>query len=286
MFIKKFPFIERKEKSMHIFIRDEFDLYKIIHSGQCFRAVERNDGLFRFITGRHVLYIRHIQGIRYDVSCSPYLWNHLWKPYFDLSENYEAIRNSISPNDHYLQKAADYSRGIRILRQDPWETLITFIISQRKSIPAIASAVEKLCQRAGEEIKTPREILYTFPTPQKLSSLSPEDLKACSLGYRIPYIAKSAEIIKKSPHLLKDMAKYDDEKLLNALMELPGVGIKVANCTALFGFHRTALAPVDVWIQRVIDQKYEGSNPFPAYGQKAGIMQQYLFYYAQSTGMK
>ena len=271
---------------MHIFIRDEFDLYKIIHSGQCFRAVEINDGLFRFITGRHVLYIRHIQGIRYDVSCSPYLWNHLWKPYFDLSENYEAIRNSISPNDHYLQKAADYSRGIRILRQDPWETLITFIISQRKSIPAIASAVEKLCQKAGEEIKTPLEILYTFPTPQKLSSLSPEDLKACSLGYRIPYIAKSAEIIKKSPHLLKDMAKYDDEQLLNALMELPGVGIKVANCTALFGFHRTALAPVDVWIQRVIDQKYEGSNPFPAYGQKAGIMQQYLFYYAQSTGMK
>lgn len=155
MFIKKFPFIERKEKSMHIFIRDEFDLYKIIHSGQCFRAVEINDGLFRFITGRHVLYIRHIQGIRYDVSCSPYLWNHLWKPYFDLSENYEAIRNSISPNDHYLQKAADYSRGIRILRQDPWETLITFIISQRKSIPAIASAVEKLCQKAGEEIRTP-----------------------------------------------------------------------------------------------------------------------------------
>lgn len=286
MFIKKFPFIERKEKSMHIFIRDEFDLYKIIHSGQCFRAVEINDGLFRFITGRHVLYIRHIQGIRYDVSCSPYLWNHLWKPYFDLSENYEAIRNSISPNDLYLQKAADYSRGIRILRQDPWETLITFIISQRKSIPAIASAVEKLCQKAGEEIKTPLEILYTFPTPQKLSSLSPEDLKACSLGYRIPYISKSAGIIKKSPHLLEDMAKYDDEQLLNALMELPGVGIKVANCTALFGFHRTALAPVDVWIKRVIDQKYEGSNPFSAYGQKAGIMQQYLFYYAQSTGMK
>lgn len=220
------------------------------------------------------------------MSCSPYLWNHLWKPYFDLPENYEAIRNSISPNDHYLQKAADYSRGIRILRQDPWETLITFIISQRKSIPAIASAVEKLCQKAGEEIKTPLEILYTFPTPQKLSSLSPEDLKACSLGYRIPYISKSAGIIKKSPHLLKDMAKYDDEQLLNALMELPGVGIKVANCTALFGFHRTALAPVDVWIKRVIDQKYEGSNPFPAYGQKAGIMQQYLFYYAQSTGMK
>lgn len=166
---------------MHIFIRDEFDLYKIIHSGQCFRAVERNDGLFRFITGRHVLYIRHIQGIRYDVSCSPYLWNHLWKPYFDLSENYEAIRNSISPNDHYLQKAADYSRGIRILRQDPWETLITFIISQRKSIPAIASAVEKLCQRAGEEIRTPPgNTLYLsdapktfFPVPGRPQSLFP-----------------------------------------------------------------------------------------------------------------
>lgn len=271
---------------MHIFIKDDFDLHKIIHSGQCFRAVEKDNGVFRFTTKSHVLYIRHIKGIHYDVSCSRCLWTHVWKPYFDLSENYRNICNTIDRNDLYLQKAAAYSRGIRILKQDPWETMITFIISQRKSIPAISTSVEKLCHMAGNQIETPVESVYTFPSPEKLAALPEEDLRACSLGYRIPYIHKTAEIIKKSPHLFEDMAAYDDEKLLESLMDLPGIGIKVASCIALFSFHRIALAPVDVWIQRVIDRFYEGRNPFPSYGNRAGIMQQYLFYYAQSTGMK
>lgn len=271
---------------MHIFIKDDIDLYKIIHSGQCFRAVEAGKDLYRFITGHHVLYISPIRGIRYDVSCTRYQWNHVWKPYFDLSFNYRQLRETLKADNSYLAQAEEYSRGIRILHQDPWETLITFIISQRKSIPAIQSSVEKLCRRCGEKIDTSRESVYTFPSAAALSRLSMEDLKACSLGYRAPYIHDTAMAIKKRPHLLKDMASMDDETLLASLMDLPGVGIKVASCTALFGFHRTALAPVDVWIQRVIDCYYGGINPFPQYGENAGILQQYLFYYAQSTGMR
>ena len=271
---------------MHIIIKDGFDLYKIIHSGQCFRAVELEKGTYRFITGSHVLFIRHLAGIHYDISCSRYRWNRLWKPYFDISACYEKIRNSIAAEDVFLSQAAAYSSGIRILRQDPWETMITFIISQRKSIPAIHTSVEKLCRKAGKRLETPGGILYTFPSAEDLCTLTAEDLKNCSLGYRSPYIAKTAEIIKKSPHLLQNMAKYTDDELMEELMKFPGVGIKVASCVALFGYHRTALAPVDVWIQRVIDRFYQGKNPFPAYGKYAGIMQQYLFYYAQSTGMK
>lgn len=271
---------------MHIFIKDHIDLYKIIHSGQCFRAVEIEKNLYRFITDSHVLYISPIHGIKYDISCSRYQWNHVWKAYFDLSFNYSQLEESLQADNSYLSKAAEYSRGIRILRQDPWETLVTFIISQRKSIPAIQSSVEKLCRRCGKKIETGRETLFTFPSPKALSRLSPEDLKVCSLGYRAPYIHETAVIIQKRPHLLKDMASMDDNTLLANLMELPGVGIKVASCTALFGFHRTALAPVDVWIQRVIDRCYGGTNPFPGYGKTAGILQQYLFYYAQSTKMK
>lgn len=271
---------------MHILIKDDFDLYKIIHSGQCFRAVELDDGAFRFITGSHVLYIRHEKGIHYEISCSHYQWNHIWKPYFDLSCNYASIRDSIPAEESYLSQAAEYSRGIRILRQDPWETMITFIISQRKSIPAIASSVEKLCRRAGEKMETERDILYTFPAPKAIARLSEQELQSCSLGYRTPYISQTAAIIKRTPHLLKDLASCDDETLLESLMALPGIGIKVASCIALFSYHRTGLAPVDVWIQRVIDRYYGGKNPFPRYGSQAGILQQYLFYHAQSTGMK
>ena len=271
---------------MHIYIRDNMDLYKIIHSGQCFRAAEIENNLYRFITGRHILYISPIHGIRYDVSCSRYQWNHVWKPYFDLSLNYRKLKEALKIDSSYLARAAEYSQGIRILRQDPWETLITFIISQRKSIPAIQTSVEKLCRSCGEKIETSKETIYTFPTAAALSRLTMEDLKACSLGYRASYIYKTARAIQKRPHLMKDMAAMNDETLIETLMKLPGVGIKVASCTALFGFHRTAMAPVDVWIQRVIDQYYGGINPFPHYGKIAGIIQQYFFYYAQSTGMK
>lgn len=271
---------------MNILIKDDFDLYKIINSGQCFRAVELENGCFRFIADTHVLYISHIRGMKYEVSCSRYVWNHFWKPYFDLSTSYQNLRSSIRKDDCFLAKAADYSQGIRILRQDPWETLVTFIISQRKSIPAIRSSVERLCAAWGHPIAGDRETLYSFPSASVLSHLSLEDLASCSLGYRAPYIKETASILQKKPHLLKTMALMDDQPLLEALMELPGVGIKVASCTALFGFHRTAAAPVDVWIQRVIDQHYGGINPFPGYGKNAGILQQYLFYYAQHTKMK
>lgn len=271
---------------MNVLIRDDFDLNKIINSGQCFRAVEISPGKFRFISGRHVLYISHVKGIHYAVSCSTYVWNHVWKPYFDLSFDYAALRNQIPAKDTFLTKAADYSKGIRILRQDPWEMLITFIISQRKSIPAIRSSVEKLCEKAGQKIETPCESLRAFPTPKALSALSLDDLKDCSLGYRASYIYETTHIIRENPHLLTEIKNLPDEELIEKLMEFPGVGIKVADCTALFGCHRTALAPIDVWIQRVIDTCYDGNNPFPAYGKEAGIIQQYLFYYAQTTKMR
>ena len=134
---------------MIITIHDDFNLQRIIDSGQCFRPVKISDGRYRFITGKHLLHIQELGDGRYEVDCSRWNWKHTWKPYFDLNASYAAIRRSIPNSDTYLTWAAEYSQGIRILRQDPWEMLITFIISQRKSIPAIRSAVEMLCEKAG-----------------------------------------------------------------------------------------------------------------------------------------
>lgn len=269
---------------MNVQIKDDFDLHKIMNSGQCFRVTFEND-TYRFIHGKHILYIRHKKSIHYEVSCSSYVWNHTWKPYFDLAVSYKELGDRISSSDSYLKEAYDYSRGIRILHQDPFEMVITFIISQRKSIPAIRSAVEKLSRKAGKMIDEEKDI-HAFPTIRELSRLSIEDLKECSLGYRAPYIYETVKRLKKSPSLLKNMEELEDDDLLAALMDLPGVGIKVASCAALFGFHRTSMVPVDVWIERVIQQKYNGKNPFPQWGKDSGIIQQYLFYYAQQTRMK
>ena len=231
---------------MIVTIKDDFDADKIMRSGQCFRVVQTEYG-YRFITVSHVLYMKPLTETKYDTS---------------------------------------YSSGIRILRQDPWETLITFIISQRKSIPAIRSAVEALAKAAGKPVKTPYEIIYTFPMPKELSKLSLEELKSCSLGYRAPYIYDTVKAAVKTPGIMKKIGTLDDEDLLKALMDFPGVGIKVAGCTALFGYGRTSFAPVDVWISRVIDTFYQGENPFPPFGENAGILQQYLFFYAQTTKLK
>ncbi len=271
---------------MNVLIRDDFDPRKIISSGQCFRAAEIEKDLFRFMTGKHVLYMRQISPVRWNLSCSAYAWRRIWKPYFDWDRNYREIRESVSPEDPFLQKCAAYGKGLRILRQDPLETLITFIISQRKSIPAIRSSLEKLCAAAGEEITTPYETLRLFPTEKALSSLSLTELRSCALGYRAPYIYKTAARLAANPSFLKTLNRASDKELIDALCTFPGVGIKVACCTALFGYGRTAASPVDVWIGRVIREKYGGADPFPRYGNAAGIMQQYLFYWAQTTKMK
>lgn len=270
---------------MIVTVKDDFDADKIMRSGQCFRVVQTEYG-YRFITGSHVLYMKPLTETKYDISCSRYQWNHTWKPYFDWNRNYKSIREALLESDPCLYKAASYSSGIRILRQDPWETLITFIISQRKSIPAIRSAVEALAKAAGKPVKTPYEIIYTFPMPKELSKLSLEELKSCSLGYRAPYIYDTVKAAVKTPGIMKKIGTLDDEDLLKALMDFPGVGIKVAGCTALFGYGRTSFAPVDVWISRVIDTFYQGENPFPPFGENAGILQQYLFFYAQTTKLK
>ena len=175
----------------------------------------------------------------------------------------------------FLTQAERAGRGLRILRQDPWEMLITFIISQRKNIPAIRLAVEKLAMLYGHPVN---EMLFTFPTPEELGRASEADLRAAGLGYRAPYVKDAADKVLSGALDLEAMGKLGDEALFEKLISVKGVGKKVANCICLFGFGRTSRAPVDVWIERAITL-CGGVDPFPAFGEYAGIMQQYAFYY-------
>lgn len=267
---------------MNISISDDFDLQKIADSGQCFRVREFENGVFRFVTGNEVLYIQKRSDGWFEVSCSEETWHQVWVPYFDLERSYRSIQEVIPGSDTYMQLAAREGRGIRILHQDPWEMLVTFIISQRKSIPAIKNAVELLANRFGEAKTTPYETLHTFPTALQLSKAEDADLAACKLGYRAPYIKDAIAKVLSGTVDLAAIANLSDTELLDALKTIRGVGDKVANCICLFSYGRIGAAPIDTWIHKIIVQEYGGANPFPAYGAYAGIMQQFAFYYAIS----
>lgn len=267
---------------MTIQINDEFDLDKTINSGQCFRPCLVSEGYYRFIHQNSVLYIRPYADNSFEIKHSGVYNAETWDDYFDLSRNYAAARARIPADDPFMRIAGEYGKGIRILRQDPWETLISFIISQRKSIPAIRSCVEQLCSRFGEPIDTCFGTVRAFPTPERLAKASDAELRSCALGYRAPYIADAAKQVYEGTIDLESLYDHEPEFILEELKKILGVGIKVANCVLLFAYGRTAAVPIDTWIQKIIAQKYNGSDPFTASGENAGIFQQYAFYYAIS----
>lgn len=302
---------------MLVDITDDFDLKKIADSGQCFRWQEYADpesGLsgYAIPVGNHILHIvPTAEANRYSVSCTEEEWNGFWSDYFDLQTSYVDIRARIEKeNDPYLAAAADSGRGIRILRQDPWETLITFIISQRKSIPAIRGCVEKLCRMAGEKVQdipstevqhvitawskqaesdtaneNPGIVCYSFPTARQLAAFSTDQLSACGLGYRTKYIAEVSCLAAEGQLDFSSMQQLADDDLLAVLMALPGVGIKVASCVMLFGFHRMNAFPKDVWINRLLQEHYPEGFPLDRYEPYNGVMQQYLFWYRRQESL-
>ena len=263
---------------------NEFDIRKIAESGQCFRMKnlgQEPGGSERWLViAADRILEAEAKSEELRLECSQQEYDAFWSDYFDARTDYAAIRAMIPPEDVFLTEAAAASRGIRILRQDPWEMLITFIISQRKNIPAITSCVEKLCKNYGSPIE---KGLFAFPTPQQLAAAGHESLCTCSLGYREPYIELAAKRTAAGEIDLKRMKGLDDEALLKELMSIKGVGVKVANCVSLFGFHRTAAFPIDVWIKRVIDEVYGGSFDPSPYGEAAGVIQQFMFFYGRSS---
>ena len=264
---------------LQIEIHDDFDLEKIASCGQCFRAKLFDGGLYRFVSGNYVIYIKETGSHQFSVSCTDDEWKEIWTPYFDLNRSYKSLYDEECGKHEFVRKAMDCGRGIRILRQDPWEMLLTFIISQRKSIPAISKSVEALAEKYGHPIETEHEVVYSFPTSAEMAHATAEDLLKCGLGYRVPYICDAIWKVNSGRLNLETIAGYGDTELFQELLTVHGVGKKVANCICLFGYGRISRAPVDVWISRAIDEDFHGENPFLLFESNAGIIQQYIFYY-------
>lgn len=272
---------------MILSVRDDFDLEKIADSGQCFRWKRQADTkTVRILHASSCLYITPLGRDRYELTCSSEEYEQIWKNYFDLKEDYGLIRAKIDQaSDPFLWAACEQEKGIRILRQDPWEMLITFIISQNKNIPAIRRSVEFLAESCGEKKIDSRGVeYYAFPTPGAIVSLSDEALKACKLGYRCSYVRRAAEAVAEGKLDLQSLLSADEECTLQELTSLYGVGSKVANCISLFGLHHLDAFPKDVWIKRVLSQEYPEGYPFAAYSPYNGVYQQYMFAYIRKKG--
>ncbi len=263
---------------------DGFDLRKTADSGQAFRFTRTGPGSYRLLAGSRLLRLTQEEPCGPAVlDCSPAEYHAFWKTYFDLDTDYRSVSEQIPPEDRYLSQAARFGRGIRILRQDPWEMLVTFILSQRKNIPAIKKSVEKLCEAAGCPVTDSSGRKFSaFPRPAELARLSLDDLKACGLGYRARYIRQTAEDAASGKAPLDQWQSEPDDRLMEHLLSLSGVGNKVASCIMLFGFHRLNAFPRDVWILKVLKEHYQDSFDPAAYSPYAGIMQQYLFYYIRA----
>lgn|SRR5574344_2175650 len=266
-----------------------FSPEKIADSGQAFRIHMLDSTHAETVAFGRYLQIADMGDSRYAFSCTADEFAGIWSAYFDLNRDYEKVVSSIDRNDNYLLSAAEFGIGIRMLRQEVFETAISYIISQRRSIPSITTAVERICSLCGEKIVpyAPEPVFtapsqnefYAFPTPVRLAELSIEDLTATGVGYRAPYIARAASDFSSGKLIPDELAELPDSDLYRILMSMYGVGMKVANCIMLFAFARTSRFPVDVWIARIVDTYYGGNFDASRYPDSAGIMQQFMFYY-------
>ena len=254
------------------------DIAAIADSGQTFRFNRLDEEYFTLHAGdQHIILRQRNADEPAELDCTQGEYDDLWADYFDMQTDYGAFLAAIPQEDTFLTEAGREARGIRILRQDPWEMLISFIISQRKNIPAIKSCIEKLCERFGTE--------GAFPTARQLAAVSHEELEACSLGYRTDYVLEAARAAASGELDLHAMRSLSDGELLARLLRIRGVGVKVANCVMLFGYHRIAAFPIDIWISRIIKEHYGGAFPLERYEGYAGVIQQYMFYHVRRSGL-
>ena len=266
---------------MEIQIQDDFDLDKIARSGQCFRWQKEGENTWRIVHKGQCLLIRELGEGRYCLSCSEEAYHTHWRSYFDLDEDYRSIRAKIKAvDDPFLHAACTYGKGIRILRQDPWETLVSFIISQNKNIPSIKNCIALLCAAAGELMTDDMGEKYTaFPSPEAILNMSEEQLRACRLGYRWNYVRSAALAVAEGALDISALMPADEEETLAHLTAVPGVGVKVASCVSLFGLHHMDAFPVDVWIKRILANEYPAGYPMERYRPYNGVYQQYMFFY-------
>ncbi len=287
-----------KEQEFILKNAKSFELKDIFDCGQCFRWNKEENGSYTGVFGHNVI---NVSKTGKDVIFKGVCENDIettCKNYFDLDRNYEEIKNKLSKIDEHMKKSIEYGKGIRILNQDLWETIISFIISANNNIPRIKGIIERISKKYGDEIIYNGKSYYTFPTVEQLEKATVEDLRKLGLGFRDVRVYETTHMILEKKVDLDAMQKEKDfNKVRETLLTLSGVGPKVADCILLFStLKRWEAFPIDVWVRRVMNELYIQNEDETKvnktqiekiarekFGNLAGIAQQYLFYWKREA---
>lgn len=309
MDFKNVKFIEDKAILEEV---KNFDIKQILECGQCFRWDKISDTEYIVVAFGRVIEISQ-KGNEVTIhNTNEEDFNNIWLHYFDLETNYDEIKDNLS-KDEILRKSIEYGYGIRILNQDPFEMLISFIISARNSIPSIKKTVKRICEKWGDKITYKDNEYYTFPKPEQIASATLEEIQETGTSFRSKYIVDTVKKVNEALETKKDYEankdKYDERpevldydleyiKDLNddechiALQKFMGVGAKVADCIMLFSMKKKSAFPVDVWVKRAMIHFYVAPDVSlnkmrvfarDKFGKYSGMAQQYLFYYAREN---
>ena len=275
-----------------------FELKDIFDCGQCFRWNKQIDGSYTGVFGRNVINVSKKENdVIFQGICEGNI-EEVCRYYFDLDRDYESIKEKLSKVDKYMKQAIEYGKGIRILNQDLWETIISFIISANNNIPRIKGIIERISTKYGDEIEYNGKKYYTFPTIKQLEKVSVEDFRKLGLGFRDIRVYETTHmILEKKVDFKKIENEKDFNKVRESLLTLSGIGPKVADCILLFSnLKRWEAFPIDVWVRRVMNELYIKNEDetkvnkkqieklaFEKFGNLAGIAQQYLFYWKREA---
>ncbi len=257
---------------------ENFDLANTLDCGQAFRWTEESKNVWSGVAFGRFLRLKKLSDgtvILYNVTEDEF--KNIWCDYFDLNRDYGEIITAVKGNE-ILKTASEFGKGIRLLNQEPWETLCSFIISQNNNIKRIKGIIKTLCENFGDEIDGG----YTFPTAQKLAKLSLDDLAVLRAGFRAKYILDAAQRVANGEIKLDILKDIPLDEARSELMKIKGVGPKVADCALLFSHKHITAFPKDVWIKRAMEVLFNGELPKEAIP-FAGIIQQYIFFYARET---
>ncbi|MCL2776128.1 MAG: hypothetical protein FWD71_22730 [Oscillospiraceae bacterium] len=262
---------------------EHFNLSDIFDCGQCFRFNKINkageDDDFEGVAfGKYLRAFQKDNKIYFETNLEDF--NNIWRDFFDLDRDYKKIFNTLRQQDEILKKASDFCPGVRILKQEPFECLISFIFSQQNNIPRIKRIIERLCENFGEPVLYKDSTYYSFPSPEKIASLTLEELDVLKSGFRAEYILDAAKKIVSGEINLKSVYNMTTKDGAEYLKQIRGVGDKIAACVMLFAYNKLDSFPIDVWIKRVLEKYYPADfSPQNGFGEYAGIANEYLYYY-------
>lgn len=312
--MSKFTQNTMEEKKYIIENQNSFELKDIFECGQCFRWNKQEDGSYIGVIKNGVIQVKKEKKICKEMNGEKEInktkeiitftgkcdgnFKEIVEEYFDLNRDYEKIKKQLENIDEYLKTSIEYGKGIRILNQDLWETIISFIISANNNIPRIKGIIERISQKYGNEIEWNEKKYYTFPTPDQLKDVTVQEFRNLGLGFRDIRLYETTQmILNKEVDLEKLRKNPNTQEVRNELLKLSGVGPKVADCILLFSdLKRFDVFPIDVWVRRVMNDLYIRESDESKvsktkieklaeekFGDLKGLAQQYLFYWRREN---